>query len=197
MRGFEAIEHALANEFHAAGAEQEDLQHMLIALGLLATDLQVRQRRADNGQQVGGRCLDRGGPGLGNEVLFPEPGVHHVLHGGQAMGLGQQLHGLAEVVAAFAEEHRADAAVERLKGRGRGVPGAFRRPGVGVPFDRFEGFAIVLPVRVDHADGAVLDAVPDEVVDVGHGHAEVRQDAAPIAHAGTDEELVARLGERG
>ncbi len=70
---------------------------------------------------------------------------------GQAMGLSQQLDGLAEVVAAFAEEHRADAAVERLEGRGRGVPGAFRRPGVGVPLDGFEGFAIVLPVRVNHA----------------------------------------------
>ena len=115
---------------------------------------------------------------------------------GQAMGLGQQLDGLAEIVSAFAEQHRADAAVEGLDGRGRSVPGTFRRPGVRVPFDRFEGLAIVLPVGVDHADGAVLDAVADEIVDVGDGHAEVRQDPAPIAHAGTDEELVSRFGER-
>ena len=112
------------------------------------------------------------------------------------MGLGQQFDGLAEMVAAFAEQHRADAPVEGLDGRGGGVPGAFRGPGVGVPFDGLERFAIVLPVRVEHAEGAVLDAVADEVVDVGHGHAEIRQDAAPIAHAGADEELVARLGER-
>ena len=112
------------------------------------------------------------------------------------MGLGQQPHGLAEIVSAFTEKHRADAPIEVLNGCGRSVPGTFCRPGIGVPFDGFEGLAIVLPVRINHANGAVLDPVPDEIVDVGDGYIELRQDPAPIAHTGANEELVSRSGER-
>src|SRR5450759_4320752 len=65
----------------------------------------------------------------------------------------------------------------------------------GVPFDRFEGLAIVLPVRVNHAQGAVLNPVADKILDIGNGHAEIRQNTVPIAHAGTNEELVSRSGE--
>src|ERR1039458_1792655 len=72
-----------------------------------------------------------------------------------------------------------------------------RSPNSTAPMRRLKASMGVAEAFQAHSAAALLDPIPDKVVDVGDGHTEVRQDTIPIAHAGTDEELVARLGEGG
>ena len=196
LGGLQAVEDSLTDQFHPPRPEQEVVQDLRVDRRLLLASFQMLDGRShDLKQPIGGSPGGRNAH-LWGEIVLPEAFVVHPLHAGQPVRLGQQLDGLSEMISRFSEQHGTDAAVELLRiGGGRG-PGALGTPGVAVPFGRVEGFAVVFPSRVEHAQGTVLGAVSDEMVDVCRGHAEVGQDAAPIAHPRTDEELIARAGKR-
>ena len=194
--GLQPVERSLADQLHPPGTEEEVIQQFCVDRRLLFAGFEMLDRRLHHGQEPLGRFPDRGGRAGGLEVVLPEPLVVHPLHAGHAVRLAQQLDRPAEVVLLLSKQHRADSPVEIVGRGGRGVPRAFRPPGMAVPLVALQSLTVVLPGRVEHADRPVLGPVADKVADVERGGAEVGQDPAPVADSRTDEELVAGIGER-
>src|SRR5512133_885728 len=100
------------------------------------------------------------------------------------------------MVSTFPKKHPPNSTIECFDGGRTAVPGAFGGPSIRVPFHRLESLSVVLPIRIDHAQSAVPGAVAHEVLDIGDSYTHVRQNTAPVAHAGTNEKLVSRFRER-
>ena len=196
FRGMQSVERSLADQFHAACPQQERIQQLGIDRGIAPAGLQVLDGRPDNVEQLLRRGEQLLATAIGQQVIFPETGIHHPFHARHAVRLCEQLNRLAEMVTRFSKQHATHAAVEIFRFRGGGVPGTLGSPGVSVPLVALQCFAVVLPFRIEHAQCALFGAVADEVLDILRGHAEIGEYPAPVADARTDKELVAGLGER-